>query len=302
MSNGKDLAVQHTPSQSTFSMVPRSFEEALKFAELMAKSDLVPKDFKDKPGNILVAIQKGHEVGLSPMSALETIAVINGRASLWGDGMLALVQSHFAYEAIDEGQSTDKEGVCRIKRKGEAWYEVRFSLEDAKRAGLLGKAGPWTAYTKRMLQLRARSFALRDKFADALKGLIAAEEALDIAVTAELKDDPRPTLKDKLKVQVEGPSDKLRDEVGQQDMTLPPQEVETVEPPDPIMPVMDDSLNMDRRIVFQDHLAMIESATTVAALSNETNAALDNQLLTAEQKAAVRILRDKRMAALQKKK
>ena len=81
-----------------------------------------------------------------------------------------------------------------------------------------------------------------------------------------------------------------------------PDEVETVEPPDPIMPVMDDSLNMDRRIVFQDHLAMIESATTVAALSNETNAALDNQLLTTEQKAAVRILRDKRMAALQPKK
>ena len=82
----------------------------------------------------------------------------------------------------------------------------------------------------------------------------------------------------------------------------PPREVETVYPADEVMPIMEDSINMDRRIVFQDHLSMIESATTVAALSNEVNAALDNQLLTAEQKAAVRILRDKRMAALQPKK
>ena len=164
----------------------------------------MPSGYKGKPGNILVAIQKGLEVGLSPMAAVETIAVINGRASLWGDGMLALVQAHPAYEAIDEGQSTEKEGVCRVKRKGEAWYEQRFSLEDAKRAGLLGKAGPWTQYTKRMLQLRARGFALRDKFADALKGMIAAEEALDIqAEVVREAEPPAPSLKEKLKAQVD---------------------------------------------------------------------------------------------------
>lgn len=201
MSTGKDLAISEKP---TFSMVPRSLEEAMKYAELMSDSDLVPSGYKGKPGNILVAIQKGLEVGLSPMAAVETIAVINGRASLWGDGMLALVQAHPAYEAIDEGQSTEKEGVCRVKRKGEAWYEQRFSLEDAKRAGLLGKAGPWTQYTKRMLQLRARGFALRDKFADALKGMIAAEEALDIqAEVVREAEPPAPSLKEKLKAQVD---------------------------------------------------------------------------------------------------
>jgi hypothetical protein len=57
--------------------------------------------------------------------------------------------------------------------------ESRFSVEDAKRAGLWGKQGPWTAYPKRMLSMRARGFAIRDCFADVLKGLITAEEAQD---------------------------------------------------------------------------------------------------------------------------
>ena len=191
----------------TFSMTPRTFDEALKFAELMSKSDLVPKDFKDKPGNILVAIQKGQEVGLSPMAALETIAVINGRASLWGDGLLGIVQASPSYEWIDESQCSEKAGACTVKRKGEQPYTATFTLEDAKRAGLLGKAGPWTQYTKRMLQLRARGFALRDKFADVLKGLVAAEEAMDtVTILPAESDQPKPeSLKDKLKAQLPAP-------------------------------------------------------------------------------------------------
>jgi len=65
------------------------------------------------------------------------------------------------------------------KRKGRKPVETRFSVEDAKRAGLWGKGGPWTAYPKRMLQMRARGFALRDAFPDVLKGMISVEEAQD---------------------------------------------------------------------------------------------------------------------------
>ena len=207
MNETKDVALAGPPSMTpAFSMTPRTFDEAMKFAQLMSESDLVPVGYKGKPGNILVAIQKGVEVGLSPMAALETIAVINGRAAIWGDGLLALVQNHPAYEWIDESQSDDACGVCTIKRKGEEPYTQRFSLEDAKRAGLLEKPGTWRQYTKRMLQMRARGFALRDKFADALKGMIATEEALDIpteTVTATVVLPPEESLLDKLKKQAE---------------------------------------------------------------------------------------------------
>jgi hypothetical protein len=98
-----------------------------------------------------------------------------------------------------------------VKRKGDAEELVStFGLDDAKRAGLLGKQGPWQTSTKRMLKLRARGFALRDKFADVLAGLVSVEEALDLprvepddpALT--MLDTAQPlTLKDKLKAKVE---------------------------------------------------------------------------------------------------
>lgn len=205
-----EVAIRET-TQPTFSLTPRNLEEALKFADIMSKSDLVPKDFKDKPGNILVAIQKGLEIGLSPMAALESIAVINGRASLWGDALLGLVQVSPQYEWHNEAESVPTKGVCIVKRKGHEPHRVEFSLEDAKRAGLLGKPGPWQQYTARMLTLRARAFALRDKFADVLKGLSMAEEALDIpqphipSVSAEVQAPAAPSLKDKLKAKIEEP-------------------------------------------------------------------------------------------------
>ena len=206
-----EVAIRETtmPTNGAFTMTPRSLEEAMRFADIMASSDLVPQAYKGKPGNILVAIQKGYEIGMTPMNALESIAVINGRATLWGDGMLALVQSSPVYEWIDESESTNTVGVCISKRKGHKPLRTEFTLEDAKRAGLLGKPGPWQQYQPRMLKLRARGFNLRDNFADVTKGMISAEEAMDIppvTTTGEFvpEEAPKPlTLKDKLKQQVE---------------------------------------------------------------------------------------------------
>ena len=165
-------------SNALATLAPTNMKEAMEFAGLLAKSDIVPKDYQGKPGNVLVAIQWGMEIGLQPMQAMQNIAVINGRPSIWGDAMIALVRACPAFEYINETQ-TDKEATCIIKRKGEPEAVRTFSLEDAKRAGLTGKSGPWTQYPKRMMQMRARSWALRDVFPDVLKGMICAEEALD---------------------------------------------------------------------------------------------------------------------------
>jgi len=165
----------------TFSLVPENLEQAMKLAEIMANSDIVPKDFKGKPGNVLVAVQMGGELGLPPAQALQNIAVINGRPSLWGDAALALVQAHPKFVSIKETYDADADAaVCVIVRKGEEPHTVTFSRLDAQDAGLLTKPGPWKQYPKRMMQMRARSFAIRDKFADALKGVSIAEEARDI--------------------------------------------------------------------------------------------------------------------------
>ena len=170
---------------------PTNMTEAMGLAKLLSNSDFVPKDFKGKPGNCFLAMQMGAEVGLAPVQAIQNIAVINGRPGLWGDAMLAIVQSHPDYEDHKEfftGAPFEDNytAVFQIKRKGQSWHEVKFSVGDAKTAKLWQKRGynggdtPWITSPKRMLQMRSRGFGLRDKFADALKGLRLAEEIMDI--------------------------------------------------------------------------------------------------------------------------
>ena len=180
-----------TERQKPYQVVPKTMQEAMDFATVIAKSDLAPKDFKDKPGNVLIAMQMGAEVGLSPMASIQNIAVINGRPSLWGDSMLAVCQTHKDFEWIKEYFDEQGTAVCIVKRKGFEPHTQTFSLKDVTLGGYDKKPGPWQTSRKRMMQLRARSFALRDRFADALRGLVMAEEAMDMEPVQVTVMEPR---------------------------------------------------------------------------------------------------------------
>lgn len=149
----------------------------------LSKSTMVPKAYQGKPQDLFVAMAMGYQVGLSVEQAVQCIAVINGRPSMWGDDMLALCMAHPDFEDICETEMLrDGEIIgftCIIRRKSRSDTVRSFTLDMAKKAKLLGKAGPWQDYTTRMLQLRARGFALRDAFPDALKGIKSREEIED---------------------------------------------------------------------------------------------------------------------------
>lgn len=170
----------------------QNIESLYRFAQAVSTSGLAPNGLKT-PEAIVVAIQMGLEVGLTPMAALQNIAVINGRPTVWGDAQLAIVRGTGELEEFDEWFEADEKrlsrspaaftdgvaAVCKVKRKGYAAAEFAFSVSDAKRAGLWDKAGPWKQYPARMLKARARGFLLRDQFGDALKGILCREEAED---------------------------------------------------------------------------------------------------------------------------
>lgn len=188
-----------------FSMEPHTLEEAMKYAELIANSTLVPTDYRKQPGNVLIAIQMGREIGLKPLQALQHIAVINGRPCVWGDAVPGLIQGsgklEDCREDFDEKAMT---ATCSMKRKGQPTLIVRsFSMDDAKKAGLWSKAGTWQTYPKRMLQMRARGWCARDGFADVLKGLSIAEEQMDVEPEVEGQPLPAPPEPPKRLSQVE---------------------------------------------------------------------------------------------------
>jgi hypothetical protein len=176
--------VKTTAISERGTMLPTSLDQAITVAKMIAHSGMVPKQYEGNTGGVLIAIQMGAELGLSPMSAIQNIAVVNGRPSLWGDAMLALVLSHpHCDDVIEQDTETiraEKAATCIVKRRGKTPVERTFSMADAEKAGLLKKDGVWQTYPYRMLQMRARGFALRDAFPDALRGVHLAEEARDL--------------------------------------------------------------------------------------------------------------------------
>jgi len=179
-------------------LLPQNLDEAIKFAEFYSKSGMIPADYQGKPANVLVAINWGLEVGISPLSALKYISLVNGRPAIWGDGLLAICQNHPQYLGIEEtseGEGQDYKATCVVKREnknGDINETIQiYSYAKAQRAGLLTRQ-TWKQYPERMMQLRARGFALRDAFADAVAGIITAEEAQDMPPMKTVPVQPQP--------------------------------------------------------------------------------------------------------------
>jgi len=160
-----------------------SLEDAFRFANAIVASGFAPRGM-EKPEAVLVAIQLGAELGLTPMAALQQIAVINGRPAIFGDAPLALVrasgllESFYEEEVGEAGKDSFGVRVTAARRDGSKGCET-FTIGDAKAAKLWGKAGPWTEHPRRMLKFRARGFVLRDVFGDVLKGLRTTEDVRD---------------------------------------------------------------------------------------------------------------------------
>lgn len=171
-------------------IVPGNWQEITAIASAICRARMAPKSYcnrdgEPQPDKVAIALLHGLEVGLTPMAALQSLAVINGMPSVFGDGMLALVRASGLLEDFKEEIEWDDKGpvkaTCRVKRRGEpTWGVMDCARVDAQQAGWWNKEGPWRLTPHRMLQMRARNWALRDKFADVLRGLHSAEEVEDM--------------------------------------------------------------------------------------------------------------------------
>lgn len=157
-------------------LVPQTLDDVYRLASAIAQSGLAPQQMKT-PEALTVAILTGLELGLPPMFAINKIAVINGRPTLWGDAIPGILWSRgFALQESINGDGDKRTATCVVTRPSGSTIERTFSVADAKAAKLWGKPGPWQQFPDRMLSMRARSFAARDGAADVLGGLYVAEE------------------------------------------------------------------------------------------------------------------------------
>lgn len=191
------------------------------FCKVISQTDMVPKAYKGKPDDIMVAGLQGQKLGFDLFQSMQSIATINGVPSLYGDAGLSLVRGSGKLEDIDEWLEVDGErqvgssfpimqwadagkkivAFCMSKRVGAKRPRITtYSVDDAKRANLWekksrdGVPSPWCTTPQRMLMFRARSWNLRDEFGDVLKGLGFVEESIDIDTTPGADGTYRPVV------------------------------------------------------------------------------------------------------------
>lgn len=214
-----------TKSSVSVSLQITNLIELQNFCKILAGTEMVPKAYKGKPDDILVAMLHGQEIGLPHLQALQSIAVVNGIPSVYGDAALAMVRASGKLEDFDEWIEVDgvrqagssfpimkwaEEGKmivahCLSLRVGAKRPRITtYSADDAKRAKLWDKKkvypngdvveSPWCTTPQRMLMFRSRSWNLRDEFGDVLKGMAIYEEARDIETEREPDGSYRPAL------------------------------------------------------------------------------------------------------------
>jgi hypothetical protein len=127
------------------------------------------------PEAAMAIMLKGHECGLSLTAAFEFIQVINGRPTLSPRGALALIQQS---QAFADMKITDEPGKCTVwmKRSNGFEYEICYTIEEAKAAGIVKPDSAWTGYQANMLRWRAVGFCADVVFPDIIGGMKRSDE------------------------------------------------------------------------------------------------------------------------------
>ncbi len=139
------------------------------------------------PEQALMIAMSGKDLGLSYTQALRAFHVIEGRPALSADGMAAVCLARKDIcEYFRVLESDDKHAVVETKRVGDPAQTMSFTIDEAKRAGLVKERSNWEKWPGRMCVARAKSFLARQVYPDLLMGLYDQDEAREVA------EDKRP--------------------------------------------------------------------------------------------------------------
>lgn len=189
----------------------RNLEDAIAFGKQMIDSGFAPKGVT-KASSVVWIVQRGAELGISPISALDSFYVgPSGKPELYAKAALgACIAKGILepeYDLDTEGTGDALTAIFTFKRKG--WSKAktrRFAFTEAKTAQLVKEGSNWTKWPARMVQARVVAFALKDYFNDVLMGCSIEgdhDEPLKAEITELSRESLRPAAPDPLLAQLD---------------------------------------------------------------------------------------------------
>lgn len=175
-------ALAPTPTPG-FSYITANLQERAAYIARIAPSTIIPTAYRGNPANAFVAAETGAALGLEPLQALASIAVINGRATLSSDLMAAVIRRAGHTLRIVEN-SPESVTATLIRSDDKTFkFEVTWDKNKAMKAGLWGQRGPWSQYPAQMLRARAITEVARQGASEVLMGMIYSPEDFNATIT-----------------------------------------------------------------------------------------------------------------------
>lgn len=164
--------------EAALALIPKSLNEIQTLADQLSKSNLLPEALRGKAADVLVSIMTGAELGLPPMSSIRGVSIINGKPVLNAATMVGLLLGSGLVDYIEPTEYTDKAVTWEAKRRGGSGriQQIRWTIDDAKRAGLYPSRDNWRCYPREMLSSRSSASLCRIVAPDLLAGVYDPDE------------------------------------------------------------------------------------------------------------------------------
>lgn len=174
-----------TEKQNLPAEINGGFNTAMKIAEELAKSDIIPKEFQKKPANCLIAVELANRLKASPFQVMQNMDVIYGRPALRSAFIIACINNSGKIIGSLKFEMNEKLTKCRAwaieKETGAKLTGPLITLEMAEKEGWLTKSGSkWKTMPDLMLRYRAASFFGRLYCPEILNGMYSEDEITDM--------------------------------------------------------------------------------------------------------------------------
>lgn len=171
-----ELAVRQVGPLDEWVKVVADYQQ---LANVICRTEFVPKDFRGKPEQTTATMMYGREIGLPPMTTLQNTYVVHGRVGMYAEQLRAMILAAGHEYVIEE--STSDRCVMAGRRKGsDRWSTFTYTMDMAKSAGLYAQNEQYRKRPVEMLFARATGLLAHGMFPDVLRGMRSIEELQDL--------------------------------------------------------------------------------------------------------------------------
>lgn len=163
----------------------KSMNAAMKVANLLAKSQLLPEQYIGHPENCLIAIDIANRMRVSPLLVAQNLYIVRGRPGWSGSFAISAINNCGKFSPLDFVYTKNGGGGCYAQATrlsdGKLLKGTEITLDMAKNEGWSTKPGSkWLTMSEQMLAYRAGSFFARAYCPEVLLGVQTIDEIQDV--------------------------------------------------------------------------------------------------------------------------